>query len=161
MPSSFFHARGECAQFACACSYLFVHTCTVSAGSVGKQVVVVSSHRKPDTGESQQTAAQLTSLNLLWLTPLMIMTTPVLRQLKPKLRLHFSCQKLLQWIAPRRQAEEELSGGKRLGEGGVPRLFFLVCAVIPCPNLWPFKAWPPSDQFAAYTGSVKGGEGEV
>lgn len=115
MPSSFFYARGECVHFTCACSYLFVHTCTVSPGSRGKKIVVISSPRQSDTRESQKTTAPLISCDwhLLQLWQLLTCNDWWL-----KLWLHFSCLKLLQRIAPRRQEDDGLSGGWKWGRTG-------------------------------------------
>lgn len=80
MPSSFFHARGECAWFACICTFVCSHVYTERRFRE-KQVTVVSSPGQPDTRESQQTYAHVTYLNLPWLTHFKITTSSGLRQL--------------------------------------------------------------------------------
>lgn len=133
------------------CLYICVQWVQVQGG---KQVVLVSSPGQSDTRESQQTTAPLISCDwhLLWLRQLLTCDNWRL-----KLWLHFSCLKLLQRVAPRRQARWWAQWRMEMrGDSQVPWLLFLVHALIPCPNLWPFKAWSPLDQYAAYTGSVKG-----
>lgn len=89
-----------------------------------KQVVFVWSSQQPDTEESQQTAIQVTCLNLLWLTPLRITTSLAPRQRDGWKSDSTSAVRNCRW----RIEIREMSPCR-----------FLICALILHPSLWPLK----------------------